>query len=98
MSFTEDIDPNEPNNLPAEATPITELECGDDWSDWTTFQGTFGTPGDVDWFKVDLSGCERGLIEAELILDTTGLEDEVSRKLQSSILTHPNSSGYRMQR
>ena len=89
ITTVEDIDPNEPNDKPAQATEIGELECSE-WGEWVSFQGTYGTSGDVDWFKLPLKNCKRGIIEAELTIDTTTLE-KVANKIQSSISLVPPS-------
>jgi hypothetical protein len=65
-----DLDPNEPNPTAVDATPLgTEpLVCGGTWSEWRTETGTIGAPGDNDWFRLPLTGCERGILEARLTL------------------------------
>jgi len=77
VTLVTDRDPNEPNNTPEEATPIaggSSMGCGGSWSAWQTHSGTIGSPGDTDWFEVPLdSGCEGGIIEAEVTMDTASL-------------------------
>ncbi|MEE2758052.1 MAG: hypothetical protein VYA30_15445 [Myxococcota bacterium] len=85
FSLTEDADLNEPNDKNVDATPIAGLTCGEDWTDWVEFEGTFGVAGDVDWFRVPLTGCDPGLIEAEILLNTDGLSPEAAAGLQAAI-------------
>ncbi len=85
FSLTEDEDLNEPNDKNIDATPINGLNCGEAWTEWQEFEGTFGVAGDVDWFRIPLSGCDPGLIEAEVILDTDGLGAETAAGLQAAI-------------
>lgn len=89
VDLIEDLDPNEPNDTPEEATSLSERVCGTGWSDEATATGTFGVPGDQDWFRLPLDGCERGVLEAVVSLDTSSLNDEeawaLQEELQSSI-------------
>ena len=85
FQLEQDQDPNEPNDEPLNATQIGESICGDAWTDWVEFEGTFGTGGDVDWFKLPLSGCDPGLLEAEIVYDTAGLSEDTLRSIQASI-------------
>lgn len=98
--LVEDIDPNEPNNSVADATPLTAnpVPCG---AGWTTFEnwGTIAAPGDNDWFRIPLEGCENGLFEAEMEFVTTSMSNEekwaLSTELQASLTMvrpHPESS------
>jgi hypothetical protein len=66
LSVQADPDSNEPNDKPDEATGLTELSCGQEWSEWQSLEGYISSSGDIDWYKIDLTGCSRGIIEAEV--------------------------------
>lgn len=98
VDLIEDLDPNEPNDTPAEATELPSRSCGAGWSSDVTTTGTFGVPGDQDWFLLPLVGCDRGVLEAVVELDTSSLTDEEAWHLQeilqpsvSLIRPHPAS-------
>lgn len=82
-----DTDPNEPNDRPVDATRLSgnSLGCGAGWSQWFETPGTVGAPGDNDWFEVNLMGCERGLIEAEMTVIQSGLPNDQAWELQSEV-------------
>ena len=81
-----DLDENEPNDHPAEATALAGavVNCGPQWSDWMTASGSIASPGDNDWFAVQFSGCLGGLIEAELLVGD-GLGDRRAWELQTEV-------------
>ncbi len=87
VNLIEDIDPNEPNNHPGDATPLSEtaVSCGSSWSSELSAWGTISAPGDVDWFRLPLDGCENGLIEAEIVFDTAGLSTEEEWELAAEL-------------
>ena len=88
----EDIDPNEPNNTPAQATPLsdTPINCGADWSETLSTWGTISAPGDVDWFRIPIEGCDHGIIEAEMVFDTGSMSNaekwELAQTLQAELV------------
>ncbi|MFU8802645.1 MAG: hypothetical protein ACNA8W_02440, partial [Bradymonadaceae bacterium] len=97
VDLVEDIDPNEPNNNVREATPLSEslVSCGGSWSTMEAW-GTIAAPGDNDWFKLPLNGCENGIIEARMEFDTSSLSNEekwaLSRELQATLtLVRPHA-------
>ncbi len=71
-----DIDPNEPNDNPETATPVAGAPVDCSGSQEFTFTGSVGSPGDDDWFRVPLTGCANGIIEADIEFDTSGLSGE----------------------
>jgi len=77
LSLADDTDPNEPNGHPDAATALTASACADGWSDWREVTGNVGAPGDNDWFRLPLSGCDgpQGILEAEVELDEAGLSN-----------------------
>lgn len=83
----DDQDPNEPNQRPTEATQLAAdpVACQAGWSSWVTASGTIGAPGDADWFRLPLAGCNPGLVEAEVTFDTAGLGDAAAWELQSQV-------------
>lgn len=74
VNLVTDTDPNEPNNHPDEATPLsaTPVTCGANFGSALSTTGTIGSPGDDDWFVLPLSGCTNGIIEATVTLQTAG--------------------------
>lgn len=78
-------DPNEPNDEPADATALDPGLCGAAWTAWQSRTGAFSAPGDQDWFRLPLSGCGRGILEAEVELDTSGLSAEEAWALQAEV-------------
>jgi len=72
VSFIPDVDPNEPNNHPDEATPVSAqpLVCGGSWTGWMTLTGSIGSPGDNDWYAVPLQGCDKGVLEVEMAMNS----------------------------
>ncbi|MEL6342216.1 MAG: hypothetical protein AAFV53_03735 [Myxococcota bacterium] len=62
------VDPDgfEPNNTPDEATSLGLLDCSGSWSDWSALTGYLASPGDTDWYAVELGGCARGVVEVEV--------------------------------
>lgn len=77
LELLEDIDPNEPNDTPDEATELSEgsVGCSGGWTELTTW-GTISAPGDIDWFRLPLEGCDNGLVEVEMVFDTDEMSDE----------------------
>lgn len=75
VELVTDQDPNEPNNHPSVATPLSAsaVTCSGSWSTSMEFQGTIGSPGDNDWYELPLSGCNNGIIEAEVVLNNNNL-------------------------
>ncbi len=66
-----DPDTHEGNDTPEEATLLTTspIACGATWSDWTETTGYIASSGDIDWYRVDVSGSEKGILEAEVVFD-----------------------------
>ena len=91
VTLVADSDPNEPNNHPDEATPLsaTPVTCGADFGSALSTTGTIGSPGDDDWFVLPLSGCENGIIEATVELQTAGMSAaaqwELAAEVQASV-------------
>jgi hypothetical protein len=83
----QDKDTNEPNNSSSEATALTEAvqTCTTAWSSTFEIQGTVGARGDIDWYKLPVTGCGGGVIEAELVFQTQSLSDSDAWKLQKSV-------------
>lgn len=69
VALDDEADVNEPNNDVRTATALPALNCGDGWTGWVEVQGTVGTVGDPDWFRLPLEGCDPGVIEAEMAFD-----------------------------
>ncbi len=99
LDLVQDRDANEPNNTSAEATELASQSCGASWSSWQTVTGSFGTLGDLDWFRLPLSGCANGIVEVELELDTSGLSAAEQWALQETVQSsvalvrgHPESA------
>ncbi len=78
-------DPNEPNDSPSQATALSPVSCGTSWSSWQTLKGTFATIGDQDWFRLPISGCNNGLLEATVTMDTSGMSAQQQWDLQSQV-------------
>ncbi len=92
LDIIEDIDPNEPNDTPEQATDLSEsaVSCGSGWSETLSTWGTISAPGDIDWFRIPIEGCENGLLEAEMVFDTDDLSNEekwdLSHELQANLM------------
>jgi hypothetical protein len=82
-----DRDPNEPNNHPGEAVALSESTepCAELWSAVYEVRGTIGSPGDTDWYRLPVSGCEGGLVEADLAYDNGARSDADAWTLQSEV-------------
>lgn len=100
VELIDDQDPNEPNNDAREATPIASgaQNCGADFGSRIEHIGTIGSPGDDDWFRLQLSGCDMGIVEAELELQTGGMSAqqqwELANEVQATLTVikgHPTS-------
>ncbi len=85
VDLGDELDVNEPNDRAAEASDLMGLTCGEAWSEWRAVEGSLAVPGDPDWFRLPLMGCERGVIEAEWTLDEAGLDDAGRRALQAQL-------------
>jgi hypothetical protein len=83
------MDDQEPNDHPREAIDLPALTCGGSWSATVGRSGTVCSPGDGDWFRVPLNGCDAGVIEVEMRLRTGGLPAaeawELQREVQASV-------------
>lgn len=64
LAVGDDPDVQEPNDEVAAAHEVGTLSCGEVWTDTEELFGRIGKTGDIDWYAVDLDGCEPGLIEA----------------------------------
>jgi hypothetical protein len=82
-----DSDPNEPNPDPDHATPLSEqpVECGASWSKSIEIRGTIGAPGDADWYRLPLRGCDPGVIEAELSFEEEGTTGNLLSEVQAQL-------------
>jgi len=96
IDFLQDDDPNEPNQTPTLATPLSDTAApctAIAWGQWYTATGNIGAPGDVDYFVLPTAVCSgtAALLEAELEFDTSGLSAaqqwDVLNNVQAS-LTH----------
>ncbi|MBI5525776.1 MAG: hypothetical protein HY897_05535 [Deltaproteobacteria bacterium] len=87
VGIEDDLDANEPNDHPGTAAPLSgaTVACGDEWSAWMEMNGTVGAAGDADWFRLPLSGCVRGLIEAEVTFDTAGMDAATAWEFQQTV-------------
>ncbi len=87
VRLIDDDDPNEPNNHPDEATPIagSAVNCGAAFSSRIEHIGTIGSPGDDDWFELRLAGCDQGILEAELELQTGSLSPQQQWDLAAQV-------------
>jgi len=96
VELINDLDDNEPNDHPDEATRLSAATCSGGWSGWIEERGTIGSPGDVDWFRLDNSGCGTGIVEAEVQIAAGGLTNEEAweqqREVQASVsLVRPHT-------
>lgn len=100
VTLVTDTDPNEPNNHPDEATPLSgsAVPCGANFGSALSTTGTIGSPGDDDWFVLPLSGCTNGIIEATVTLQTAGksaMEQwDIASQVQATVTLvkgHPQS-------
>lgn len=85
IDFVSDRDGNEPNNTPAQATPIvnTPLDCQGATSE-VTFQGTIGAASDQDWFALPLAqNCQGKILDASVEVNTSNLNSTEQWELQS---------------
>ena len=83
LELLDQPDALEPNDDPAASTGLGALRCAETWSDPVEAQGYLATPADVDWFRVDLSRCESGVLEASLQLGgEEGLPEGLSPMLR----------------
>lgn len=86
IEVLQDLDTNEPNDHPDEATPLSgaAINCTADWSPALQATGTVGSPGDNDWYALTLNGCVGAVIEADVRLGT-GLSDADGWALQDEV-------------
>lgn len=98
VDFIQDADPHEPNNTPDEAVKLSAsaVTCGGSWSQTFTSSGSIGSPGDDDWYRIDLSGCGQGIIEATVEYDNAGMtaaqQWEFNAEIQSTVtLVRPHA-------
>ena len=89
VNFITDADPNEPNNVPDEAVRLGSgtVACGANWSQTFTQSGSIGSPGDDDWYRIDLSGCAKGIIEATVSYDNAGMSAAEQWEFNTEIQT-----------
>jgi hypothetical protein len=69
-ALLDDPDVNEPNGHPSLATDLGGGACESGGVELPPAGGYLAATGDVDWYRLDVTGCERGLIEADLDFDT----------------------------
>ncbi len=77
LAVSADPDANEGNDEPADATDLTggaPLPLGDDWVERSA-SGYVASIGDVDWYRVDFEGGNRGVVEAEVHFSSRMPED-----------------------
>lgn len=86
VEVLQDRDQNEPNDHPTTATPLADavVSCAAGWTDWMTAAGSIASPGDNDWFALQLGNCAGGLIEAELVVGD-GIPDARAWALQRDV-------------
>ena len=85
VEVVRDNDDNEPNNEPAQATPLisSPVGCASASSEFVV-QGSVGAASDQDWFELPLqAGCEGAILDASVEVDTTGLSEAERWALQS---------------
>lgn len=88
VTLVTDTDPNEPNNHPDEATELAGAAgstCMADFGSMLSTTGTIGSPGDDDWFVLPLSGCDTGIIEATMELQTGGMNPQAQWDLAAEV-------------
>ncbi len=66
VSVVADPDVNENNDHSETATALGTATCGAAWSDWMTAAGYIASKGDVDWYRVQASSCDRSVVEVDL--------------------------------
>ncbi len=78
LTITPDPDPNETNDHPNQATPMTSLNCSaTTWSSWVDVQGYIASSGDMDWFSLDISSSSKCIMDVEVQFENeTSLPDE----------------------
>ena len=69
LDVSADPDVFEPNDTPDQATALGSLRCAPGWGEWVSQSGYLATAGDSDWFDLELEGCARGILEAEVTFD-----------------------------
>ncbi|MCP4606122.1 MAG: hypothetical protein GY847_37355 [Proteobacteria bacterium] len=82
VSLEQDPDQNEANDHPSEATELSSLTCDNDWSDWINSEGYIGSSGDIDWYKINVDNCGRGVIEIDI---SFGSQKSLPEDLQASV-------------
>lgn len=85
VEFVPDADPNEPNNHPDEATPLTgnALDCA---NGSLSMQGTIGSANDQDWYRIPLgANCDGAILDVEATLDTSSLDAQGQWDLQRDL-------------
>ena len=91
VQLLDDLDGNEPNDHPTDATPLAADPQRCEEGSWTSFTatGTVGSEGDDDWFVLPTTGCGgAGLIEAEVTVAASGglaEQWQTQRAVQASI-------------
>lgn len=87
VTVASSTDPNEPNNDADTSTPLTgnPVTCEYPWTDYFTATGNIGAPGDTDWFRIPISGCGKGILEAEVAMDTAGKSAQQQWETQAQV-------------
>jgi hypothetical protein len=88
VRLTTNTDPNEPNNVAADATDLGSLGCGGSWAA-VSRSGNLAATNDTDIFRVGLSGCSAGVLEASVIFD--GAPEEGLQPSIRIIRSHPET-------
>lgn len=89
IEFIQDNDANEPNNSPETATDPSNggvFDCAAGRS--ATITGTIGSPGDEDWFRIPLANCQRGILDASVVMSPQGSDAaqwEFNSKVQATL-------------
>ncbi len=90
LALGDDPDANEPNDHPAAATGLVKASCGGSWSAVAQAEGYLATSGDIDWYALDLTGCGRGLVDAEVQFASSALPPGFEAELRV-VRAHANS-------
>jgi len=91
LALGDDPDGNEPNDHPGSSTPLLSATCGGSWSALQTDGGFLATSGDIDWYALDLAGCARGIVEADVRFGAGGLPPGFEAELRL-LRAHSNTT------
>ena len=92
LGLDEEPDLLEDNDHPEQATELGSGSCGPSWQELSPLNSYLGSPGDVDWYGLDLSGCEGGLLQAELVFESPELLDPSLEPVLRFVRPDPKAS------